>query len=320
MNPLISVIVPVFKTEYYLKRCLDSLCGQSLHNIEIILVDDASPDKCSNICEKYAEKDARFRVLHNKTNQGLSVARNIGIKEARSDYLMFVDSDDWVHEDFCKAAYECVVGYQADLVMFRYEKVNNSRFESIVNKKTKSFSQSGYKKSMDAMILLQKGVGPTAWNKLYKKELFGDTSYPPGYLCEDIGTTYKIVWKASRIYYLDRVLYYYYQRSDSITSSKSDKFLRDWITMYMQQYSNLKEWGCPSDYLDALLMSISLGYCLMKKPDTSDSYYVYCANVLYSSKTVPLYFNRKQRIMTALFKYCSPLFEIISVLNGRKIY
>ncbi len=94
MRPLVSVIVPVYKVEDVLARCLDSLCRQSLKEIEILLVDDASPDRCGEICEEYAEKDSRFRVIHHPENRGLSAARNTGIAQASADYLMFVDSDE----------------------------------------------------------------------------------------------------------------------------------------------------------------------------------------------------------------------------------
>ena len=98
-QPLVSVIVPVYKVEDVLSRYLDSLCKQCLQEIEIILVDDASPDQCGAICEQYATRDKRIRVIHHPKNRGLSAARNTGIAHATADYLMFVDSDDWVHED-----------------------------------------------------------------------------------------------------------------------------------------------------------------------------------------------------------------------------
>ena len=136
MKPLVSVIVPVYGVEDYLTRCLDSLCKQNLKNIEILLIDDASPDRCGEICDSYAVKDARFTVIHNENNKGLSVARNIGIEHATADYLMFVDGDDWVHEDFCKAPYECAVYHKADLIMFRYQSI--TRHEYVKRKKPHS--------------------------------------------------------------------------------------------------------------------------------------------------------------------------------------
>ena len=119
MKPAVSVIVPVYEVEPYLIRCLDSLQNQKLTNIEIILVDDGSPDRCGEICDTYAISDVRFRVFHQK-HAGTSVARNLGIRMATSEYLMFVDSDDWVHENFCKDAYECAIHYQAEVVVFSF--------------------------------------------------------------------------------------------------------------------------------------------------------------------------------------------------------
>ena len=125
-QPLVSVIVPVYKVEDVLARCLDTLCRQSLRDIEIILVDDASPDRCGEICELYAAEDARCKVIHHSENRGLSAARNTGIAQASADYLMFVDSDDWVHEDFCKLPYECAVQQQADLVLFCFQSIDKN--------------------------------------------------------------------------------------------------------------------------------------------------------------------------------------------------
>ena len=114
----VSVIVPLYNVEKYLARCLDSLCRQSLREIEIILVDDGSTDSSGEICEAYAAKDARFKVIHHTENKGVSVVRNTGVAHASGDYLMFVDSDDYVHEDYCRLPYEYAVKYHADLVMF----------------------------------------------------------------------------------------------------------------------------------------------------------------------------------------------------------
>ena len=125
-QPLVSVVVPVYKVEDVLSRCLDSLRRQSLQDIEIILVNDASPDRCGEICEQYAAEDRRFKVIHHPENRGLSAARNTGIAHASADYLMFVDSDDWVHEDFCKLPYECAVQQQADLVIFCHQFIDRN--------------------------------------------------------------------------------------------------------------------------------------------------------------------------------------------------
>ena len=318
MQALVSVIVPVYQVEDYLVRCIESLCKQSLYDIEILLIDDASSDKCGEICDAYAKKDARFKVIHNQTNQGLSVARNIGIANSHSDYLMFVDSDDGVHKDFCKDAYECAVRYQADLVMFRFQHVKESGSIDRGDGITKSFMPSGLKTQLEAMELLHRGVEQYAWNKLYRKELFHDISYPPGYLYEDLGTTYKLLWKASRIYYLDRVLYYYYDRESSITSSKTEKALNDRFGLFMQQYHDLEAWGYPADKLNAFLKNIAIDFCIKIKPDPSDERYVFCESVLLKSGSVPDNFVWERKVLFYLFKYCRPLFEVFCTLFNKK--
>ena len=198
MNKQISIIVPVYKVEKYLECCLDSLCRQTMANIEIILIDDASPDRCGEICDRYAAKDARFRVIHQQKNKGLSAVRNLGIRIASCDYLMFVDSDDWVADDFCKDAYQCAVQNNADLVMFGFQYVSDSKTPAMPDKPFSII----HKNCNEAIDLLFTEVKNFAWNKLYRKELFNGVSYPEGYAYEDIATTYKTVCNASNIFYL----------------------------------------------------------------------------------------------------------------------
>ena len=257
------------------------------------MIDDASPDRCGEICDVYAAKDARFRVFHNKMNQGLSVSRNIGIEKAVSDYLMFVDGDDYVHEDFCRLPYECAVKYHADLVTFRCLHIKRHEiFEKGKhgNDYDECSTHGGYLTKLEVMDLLLKGVktgvGQAAWNKLYRKELFADISYPPGFLCEDIGTTYKIVHRAFNIYYLDRVLYYYCYRKGSITSQKTELRLRNLFELSMKQYYDLTAWGYPTAKLDMIKQNIALTYCIIKNPDTTDKDYAFCENVLCGSKGI----------------------------------
>lgn len=318
---LVSVIVPVYNVEEFLPRCLDSLCRQSLSDIEILLIDDASSDRCGEICDVYTRKDIRFRVFHNITNQGLSVVRNIGIDKACSEYLMFVDSDDWVHDDFCKDAYECAVRYQADLVIFRRQfikKVDN--YNDIHNNvKADNFTQSGYKSWSEAIDLLLNGVaGNSVWNKLYRKALFDDIFYPKGFLCEDIGTTYKTICHASRIYFLDKILYYYCFREGSISTQKTEKLLRDCCSMSIQQYRHLKAWGYTSNKLDEVMNNVALSYCINKESDVSDENYVFCVNMLSSCDICLEYFSYKRKVLFLLFKYCRPLFELICTLFHKK--
>lgn len=120
-KPKISVIVPVYNVENYLSRCVDSLLNQTLRDIEIILVDDGSPDKCPEMCDEYAKMDNRVHVIH-KENGGLSSARNEGLKYIKGEYYMFVDSDDWIDTETCKVCYEEIIASESDCLMFSYTK------------------------------------------------------------------------------------------------------------------------------------------------------------------------------------------------------
>ena len=296
MQPVVSVIVPVYKVEDCLSRCLDSLCRQSLKNIEILLIDDASPDRSSKICEHYAARDARFKVLYHTENKGLSEARNTGIAKATSNYLMFVDSDDWVHEDFCKDAYECAVNYGVDLVMFRHARIAMPIFFPC-NTRIEHTMQSGYKTRMEAMDILLNITNHNVWNKLYRKELFFNIFFPPGCLYEDVGTTYKTVWRASRIYFLDKTLYYHCYHAGSITTIKTEKSFHDWFEMHMQRYHDLASWGYPLEKLNELYEKIKNGQidswqsvheyynCVHEKYlDYSARYAIHLLEYLYSCK------------------------------------
>ena len=318
MKPLVSVIVPVYKVEECLVRCLDSLCKQSLRDIEIILVDDASPDRCGAICEEYAARDARIRVVHHPENRGLSAARNTGITNATSEYLMFVDSDDFVDQDFCKLPYEYAVRYQADLVMFDYKKVDQKVVGGTLYKNIGSSIASGYKTQVAALDLLHNKVEQYAWNKLYSRHLFANVTFPEGYLFEDMGTTYKTILNATRIYYLNRVLYFHCFRTGSISMSKSKKAFTDLHELYLQQYRDLAAWGYPAEKLDELLKNIALTYCVRKRNDASDPDYKAYAELLRSSKQIPAGFTWERKILYVLFRNCPPLFEWVCNKWGKK--
>ena len=315
MHPLVSVIIPVYKVENFLKRCLNSLYKQSLKEIEIILVDDASPDNCGKICEDYAARDTRFKVIHHSDNRGLSEARNTGIKHAISDYLMFVDSDDYVHKDFCKDAYECAINYHADLVMFRHQRID--KFGKRTKTRYSEHADNGYKTREEAIELMQE-CSMVAWNKLYHKDLFKNISYPPGYMYEDWGTTYKLIWHASQIYHLNKILYYNCYRDGSITTLKTEKAMQDKIDMQLQQYRDLIAWGLPQKRFERFLFNWVISYCYWAKPDVTDPTYTCCANILRQYQVCTPTLTIKQKTLLILFKYFPLLFELCCVMWKKK--
>lgn len=211
----ISVIVPVYNVEKYLKKCVDSIINQTLEDIEIILVDDGSKDASGKICDEYAEKDERIIVIH-KENGGLSSARNTGIEKASSSYLGFVDSDDYIEKNMYERLYDEAVSNKADLVMCDLyhcyegkEPVKNPHVEKCIWN-----SEEAIKTVMEA-----KKTSVTAVNKLYKKELFADIRYPEGKLSEDAFVIVEILMQAKKIVFISEQFYYYVHRKNSITSS-----------------------------------------------------------------------------------------------------
>lgn len=320
ITPLVSVIVPVYHVEPYLKCCLDSLCNQSLSDIEVILVDDASPDSCGAICEEYAANHAHFVVLHQPENKGLSAARNVGISHASGEFLMFVDSDDWVHLDFCKTAYEYANRHQADIVMFNYKKITTDiKSEQEAPKVFNTFRE-GYHDSHEAMDMILASGGNAAWNKIYRRCLFDNISYPEGFLYEDTGTTYKLVHKASRFCFLDKVLYYQRIRPGSITTSGvSKKVLHDRAILNSQRYRDLVAWSYQSEMLDYRFAYFALWYCVKAKKDRSNPDYVYITQTLRSYKKCPKGFSGKMRLLFYLYKYSPLLFDLLFSMKGGRV-
>ena len=216
-DPLISVIIPIYKVEKYLNRCINSILEQDYKNLQIILINDGSPDKCPIICDAYAKKDNRINVIH-KSNGGLSDARNAGIKSAKGEYIVFVDSDDYVDKSYISQLYYLLQKYKADISICGYTEVleNSSRIHSY----SKNYNEKIINKS-DAMkeaILSNKGFFIVAWNKLYKRSIFLNNMilFPKGKINEDNFINYKLYFYAKKIVYTDQPLYHYVKRSDSI--------------------------------------------------------------------------------------------------------
>ena len=315
MNPLVSVIIPIYQTEKYLPRCLDSLKRQSLPNIEILLIDDGSPDKCGELCDEYAAKDKRFKVFHQK-HAGTSAARNLGICKANSDYLMFVDSDDFVHKDFCKDAYECAVNNNADVVKFGMQRVMNHKYLGLQFKTINALS-TGHK-TREELIDHQVKYGSSSCDKLFQKALFDTDKFPEGYDYEDV-FVYKVIYNANYIYSLNKVLYYYRYRPGSTTTLRSTKVLNDLFEMHRRQLQDLASFKIyPPERIDLELKRISLTYCIMKKKDFSDSHYLFASKTLLTTKNIPEEFTWKQKILFFLFKHCPPLFDFICDVYGMR--
>lgn len=315
MQPLVSIIVPIYQTEKYLPRCLDSLQQQNLTNIEIILIDDGSPDRCGIICDEYASKDERFKVFHQK-HAGTSVARNLGIRMATSEYLMFADSDDFVHEDFCKDAYECAVKNNADVVKFGLQRVKNHKLFGIQYKEILILPEGYITREELINHLVEKG-SPSC-DKLFHKALFDTFKYPEGYAYEDV-MLYKVIYNAKCIYSLNKVLYYHCYRAGSTMTLKSSKVCRNWFEMFFQRLQDLSSLKVlPPERINFELKKMALNYCIIKKRDLSDPYYLFSLQTLLKTKNTPKEFTWRRKILFVLLKHYPSLFEFICNVYGKR--
>lgn len=217
MKSTVSIIIPVYKVEQYIYRCLNSVINQTYKKVEIILIDDGSPDNCPHICDEYAEKDSRIKVIH-KMNGGLSDARNIGLKHVTGDYIFFVDSDDFIHERTVEYLVELAERYKADIVQCDRELGERDTFTSDAFNQADKVNQYNnctiFESSQNNVIICA---------KLYKKSVWDEIEMPVGKLNEDDYTTWKLYYKAKEIVVSSYKLYYNYINPDGICSNLKKK-------------------------------------------------------------------------------------------------
>ena len=234
---LISVIVPVYKVEKYLEKCIESIIKQTYTNLQIILVDDGSPDNCGKICDEYAKKDSRIEVIH-KINGGLSDARNVGINRANGRYIGFVDSDDYIKEDMYEKLINLIKEYDADISICNlYDVIDGKEYVRNKDNGIHEYSRIDILKE----ILLDKNIQSYAWNKLYKKELFDEIKYPIGKKYEDIGTTFYLFEKCNKIVVTSEPEYYYLKRADSLVNNVTESTILDYTEIIIQRYLYIKQ-------------------------------------------------------------------------------
>ncbi len=212
----ISVIIPIYNVEKYLPQCLDSIINQTYTNLEIILVNDGSTDSSPKICDEYAAKDPRIKVIHKK-NGGLSDARNAGYQEVTGDYLAFVDSDDMVALDLYNNLLETAVFYNADIVECGFVKfIDEKDLQKLSSQNTAD--EFGTEEALE--LLMKEELKQVVWNKIYKKEVVNSFLFEKGKIHEDEFWTYKIFARAKKIVKLSTPLYFYRQQNESIMAEK----------------------------------------------------------------------------------------------------
>ena len=305
--PNVSVIIPVYNVEDYLRRCIDSILCQSLKEIEIILIDDGSNDRCGKICDEYAIIDNRIQVFH-QDNKGLAAARNKGIAVSTAPFIMFIDSDDWVRSDFCERPYVEAIRNEADLIIFQAGYVKKGRIRS--NRKQVPTG------IVDAETAVQYGRN-NVWNKLYKRELFLSVQYPEGRVFEDVAVTHKIVFLAKRIIMLPDILYFRVFRKNSISHYNSTEYKRDGFISALNRSEDLKSYGCPPMLYMPALWNYSLTYLATAKP-SEDQFYQRAEKVVDSIKGIPSCLDWKKRILLMIWRINKRLFHYICKVMKQK--
>lgn len=236
MHDLISVIVPIYKVEAYLDECVRSIVGQTYPHLEIILVDDGSPDGCGALCDEWAKRDDRIKVVH-KPNGGLSDARNAGLEIASGDYIAFVDSDDWIEPEMYEKMLAALKAEEADLCA--------CRIVSCYPDRRAEWGCPEYRvtdpEQTLAMLYADTAYPVSAWNKLYRRELWVTLRFPVGKICEDAFTTYLLVHKAKRIVQLPEAFYNYRIRPESIMTSRFSIKRMDEEEVWRVNYEFMKE-------------------------------------------------------------------------------
>ncbi len=237
MNELISVIIPVYNVESYLSRCMDSVISQTYGNLELILIDDGSTDRSGEICEEYAKKDARIKVIHQE-NRGVCGARNAGMEIAQGAYIGFVDPDDWCAPDMFAYLLDGARKNQADIACCRYYRV--------IPQKTTSSRCDG----VDAVLTPEEAteelvnhfvIRNVFWNKLFKRELFRDIRFPEGRIYEGTAMIYRLIEKCTRLVLLGQPKYYYFRNKKSYIYQKSVQNSADYVMAHLERYEYLKD-------------------------------------------------------------------------------
>lgn len=243
-NPLISVILPIYNVEKYLPACMESIFAQTYHNLEIILVDDGSTDNCCGLCDEYAEKDKRVVVYHKK-NGGLSDARNYGLEHARGEYITFVDSDDYVDDDYVEYLLSLINKYHSRMSICQHRvRYNNGSVKEMGSAGEEELTA---QRCLERM-LYHDVIDTSACMKLYHKDLFSEVRYPVSKIFEDTATTYKLMMQCEKIAVGYESKYNYVFHTNSIVNSGFKKSKLDLLEVtdkmaedITQKYPELKK-------------------------------------------------------------------------------
>jgi glycosyl transferase, family 2/glycosyl transferase family 8 len=228
---VISIVIPIYNVEKYLSQCLETVVTQTYPHLEIILVNDGSPDQSEAICKEFFKKDTRIRYIRQE-NGGLSAARNAGIDLATGDYITFIDPDDWVTEDYIETLYNQLIKYEADISIGNYNLYDESRSKYLIKVTEETYSEAVYEGreiiDQDAVQETKDMAWACAMMKLYKLSLFDDFRFPLGKNVEDNFLMYKLLLKAERVIHTEKCIYWYrVGREDTLSQVWTEKRVSD---------------------------------------------------------------------------------------------
>jgi len=308
----ISVIVPVYKTEQYLERCLSSILNNTFKDIEVLVIDDGSPN--GGACDVYSKLDNRVRVIH-CPHRGLSAVRNEGIRQASAPIISFVDSDDWVHPEKYMAMYRIMQEYDADLVSCGFQEIvmdaHKNRLAPESAESRESLTMSG-KAALEKMLLSDKSVTHTAWGKLYKKELFENVYYPEGRIFEDAATTYKLYFRSGTVTVIPDKYYNYLIRRESITDRPFNQSTMDKLKA-AEEIEDFVSKNCPELKSHALCFSIvtmlrmATGFSKEIIEQYPEEYSIIDAKL--RKDRINDLLSARHKCLLFLYRYCRPLFR-----------
>ena len=271
---LISIIVPIYNVENYLRMCLDSIEHQTYSNIEVLLINDGSPDSSGEICQEYVARDSRFRYFE-KENGGLSDARNYGIERSNGVYLTFVDSDDWLSLTYVEDLYQAAIRNDADTVVSHYTLYNENDKNYYVHIWDDYFEKTYTSEEIIAALPsleLNGLIFVTSWGNLFKKKLFNNIRFPKGKEIEDSRTNYKLFFTSERVTYIHKEIYYHREGIESITSNINEKLLTDVLECLLERLAiyTIKGWNY-SDEKNNVLGCLRLRYQQAKENGLQDT-------------------------------------------------
>lgn len=317
-TPLISVIIPVYNVEKYLHRCLDSVIAQTYQNLEIICVDDGSIDESGRICNQYAVRDARIKVIHQE-NQGLSAARNRGLDAADGEYIAFVDSDDYILEGMYKKMLDKLLDYSVDLCVCQWQ-YEFSDGRQVVKKKNIDPTIYGCKTSLEFARFLyrgnyENGVVVAAWNKLYRRALLDKIRFE-GRIHEDEVFCGRIMAKNISVYVMEEQFYVYAQNGDSLTNKpfSANKFF--FLDALAERRELFKSDAFIRQETELLYCNMYIEYCLRARKDgvavSHPERYRQIFRKMFSSLRREGKANIKFRLRMMLFSFSPSLYRFIT--------